>query len=78
MKNQHLKHKLPAQQKKSNDSGSQDSTGRPKAVMKKGLMAPRALRKAHSPSDTGCRWEASPGSPKKPSHGDISCLEERD
>lgn len=78
MKNQHLKHKLPAQQKKSNDFGSQNSIGRPKAVMKKRLMALRALRKAHSPPDMGCTCEVSPGFPEEPSQSDISCLEEKD
>lgn len=78
MKKQHLKHELPAQQKKSNDFGSQQSRGRPKAVMKKGLMALRALRKAHSPSDTGSMWEAGPGFPEEPSQGDTNCLEEWD
>lgn len=75
MKNHHLKHELPAQQKKSNDFGSQGSIRRPKSVMKKALMAPRALRKAHSPFDMGY---ISPGLSEEPSQSDINCLEERD
>lgn len=63
---------------KSNDFGSRCSIRRPKAVMRKGLMAPRELRKANSPFDMGCMWEISPGFPEEPFQGDINYLEERD
>lgn len=46
--------------------------------MRKGLMAPRELRKANSPFDMGCMWEISPGFPEEPFQGDINYLEERD
>jgi len=63
---------------KSNDFGSQCSLGTPKAVMKKGLMALRALSKANSPSYVGCMWEISPDFAEEPSQSNINCLEERD
>lgn len=67
-----------SRKKKGNDFGSQCGTGRPKAVMKKGLMVLRALRKAQSPSDKGCTCEISPGFPEEPSQSDINRPEERD